>query len=386
MNSTVLVRIGRAAVLLLGGAYLLASCRLGESMDGFSSGEGATAGAGGMGGTGGSGAIEGAAGSDASGTGGAAGSSTGGTAGSDASSTGGAAGSSTGGTAGTAGSSTGGAAGADGGSTGGTAGLDAGSTGGTAGADASSTGGTAGSDSGTGGCSAACGPLEECSPGGLCAAKLVAMPSGYRVDATEVTQAQYAAWLSQNPSVTGQPAYCGWKTGFIPIENWLPVEKGSYPVVGVDWCDALAYCTAVGKRLCGKIGGGANAFNDYADAARSEWMRACSSGAHNEYPYGNIYSGATCNGFDAPAQDTVEVGTMTGCESSESGYQGVFDLSGNVYEWENSCDGIDGVSDWCHIRGGGYIDYGVVDLGCSGNGNDFRDARLIDVGIRCCAP
>jgi hypothetical protein len=54
--------------------------------------------------------------------------------------------------------------------------------------------------------------------------------------------------------------------------------------VCVDWCDAHAYCKPVGKRLCGKIGGGPNLYADYASASSSEWYRACSSGGSFTYP------------------------------------------------------------------------------------------------------
>jgi hypothetical protein len=32
--------------------------------------------------------------------------------------------------------------------------------------------------------------------------------------------------------------------------------SGNFPITNVDWCDAYAYCAGIGKRLCGKIGGG----------------------------------------------------------------------------------------------------------------------------------
>ena len=146
-----------------------------------------------------------------------------------------------------------------------------------------------------------------------------------------MTQSHYQTWLDTSPATTGQPADCNWNTDYTPQGDWNPASKGTYPVVGVDWCDAYAYCKGVGKRLCGKIGGNENAYGDYADPAKSQWMNACSSGGQNDYSYGSTYAGTTCNGDDAPGSATVPAKTMTGCQSAVSGYTGVYDLSGNVF-------------------------------------------------------
>ena len=222
--------------------------------------------------------------------------------------------------------------------------------------------------------------------GGNCApvAAMVETPSGH-IDATEVTQAEYKAWIDTVPATTGQPAYCYWNTSYTPQADWSPSTKGDYPVVGVDWCDAYAYCKGVGKRLCGKIGGGSNLDADYADPAKSQWMNACSSGGQNDYPYGATYAGTTCNGVDAPAQATVPVAAMTGCQSSVAGYTGVYDLSGNVYEWEDSCDGVTGQTDFCRLRGGAFY-VNSANLRCGVDVGHYRDARDDGFGFRCCAP
>ena len=218
----------------------------------------------------------------------------------------------------------------------------------------------------------------------------VAMPvagaDGYCIDSTEVTQGQYSTWLNTSPATTGQPAYCSWNTDYTPQVDWTPSTKGTYPVVGVDWCDAYAYCNGVGKRLCGKIGGTSNADWDYADPAKSEWMNACSSGGQNDYPYGDTYAGTTCNGYDAPAQATVPVETMPACQSSVAGYTGVYDLSGNVYEWEDSCGGVTGQNDLCRLRGGAFDYLYVAGLRCGVGGSGSRVNRNVVIGFRCCAP
>jgi hypothetical protein len=92
----------------------------------------------------------------------------------------------------------------------------------------------------------------------------------YCIDSTEVTNAHYAAFLAMSPT---------------PSSGWpAPVDQGRHPVTFVDWCDAFAFCRWAGKRLCGKIGDGANAPADLANAAKSQWFNACTAGGTKAYP------------------------------------------------------------------------------------------------------
>jgi formylglycine-generating enzyme required for sulfatase activity len=259
-----------------------------------------------------------------------------------------------------------------------------GATGGTGGSNVGGSGGATGGSGGSYSCDT-CNSLEECWNGQYCVAKKVQVTGGYAIDATEVTRDQYAAWLATNPSTSGQPSYCSWNADFTPAGcEWPPGAKGNHPVVCVDWCDAYAYCAAVGKRLCGKIGGGANAYGDYQDATKSQWYNACSSGGQNNYPYGDTYSGSACNGYDANNGGTVPVGSMSGCESSVSGYTGVYDLSGNVWEWEDSCNGYVDGTNWCRLRGGSVDN--DSNLRCDFEYDSYRNYRGDTFGFRCCAP
>jgi formylglycine-generating enzyme required for sulfatase activity len=228
----------------------------------------------------------------------------------------------------------------------------------------------------------------------------------YSIDATEVTRGQYEAWVATNPPLPDSTdADCGWKSTGSYAANSTCMTSTSvcssgcdhHPQVCVDWCDAYAYCRAVGKRLCGAISGGSNAYESFANASTSQWYRACSSGDTNTYPYGSSYSETTCNGCDYAAANndykTVPVGMLTGCQSSVTGYTGVYDLEGNVVEWEDSCTGT-GDSAHCRLRGGsfgtchfsgGLTCASVNFYDYSRLGTDYFGAGGDGVGFRCCS-
>jgi formylglycine-generating enzyme required for sulfatase activity len=213
-----------------------------------------------------------------------------------------------------------------------------------------------------------------------------AAKGAFCIDSTETTNADYALFLNdKGANVAGQPPECAWNDTFVPRSAW-PAAPGRErrPVGFVDWCDAAAYCAWAGKRLCGKLGGGPNPFESPAGA--SEWFYACSRGGTRAFPYGATYDASACNGAESPtASDIVDVGTLERCEG---GFDGIFDMSGNVEEWEASCDGATGAHDPCHRRGGSSKD---------GEGDKFmrcdrpytpeseRSVGDHDVGIRCCA-
>jgi formylglycine-generating enzyme required for sulfatase activity len=226
-----------------------------------------------------------------------------------------------------------------------------------------------------------------CAP---CPADMIEMPGTdakhtFCADKNEVTRAKYADFLGTLPKISGQPSVCTWNTTFTP-SSW-PAAMGTeqWPVTGVDWCDAVAYCKSVGKRLCGKVGGGGNVPTDWtALGDRDEWTRACSNGSTYKFPYGNTYDPLACNGSFNDAGGPVPVGSMTGCKSAF----GTFDQSGNISEWEDSCEpadaGASATDDVCQARGGDYLSNETY-LRCDHGFGAKRDERRTTIGFRCCA-
>ena len=160
----------------------------------------------------------------------------------------------------------------------------------------------------------------------------------------------------------------------------MPSRK--LPVVSVDYCDAEAYCATQGKRLCGRVGGTLNDPGDNANAAASEWYAACSGPTETDYPYGDSASASKCNasGYAPSDMGPRDVTTMSECEG---GYGGIFNMSGNVAEWEWSCSSSSSNAT-CSTRGGSFYD-GPYEVRCSGTISRSRQDAADDVGFRCCA-
>lgn len=210
--------------------------------------------------------------------------------------------------------------------------------------------------------------------------------SRYRIDRTEVTRADYAKWLRTRPSVDDEIRICSeWKETFVPACDWPPgPDEGALPVTCVDWCDALAYCKAHGKRLCGGIDGGPATFGSSAARGQSQWVDACSSGGKYEYAFGATFDASRCNGAGFGRGTVMLVGSLSTCHSPEPGYAEIHDLSGNVWEWENACHTTTGMNDACNIRGGSYYN-DARNLRCASAGVAMRYSQSKGIGFRCCS-
>ena len=267
-----------------------------------------------------------------------------------------------------------------------------------AGAGAGGSAGTAGS-AGSGGSG---GAAMHCPPGTTNrSSSQIPLAAGgfYCIDHAEVRNSDYKAFLDANPSApTGQIAACAFNTSYAPdttggCNQYDPTNKPNIPIACVDWCDAAAFCKWDGKHLCGKVGGGSNAPADFADATKSAWYNACSKGGTKDFPYGNAYMGDACVGLDNTAVHPLAT-PVTTCVG---GYDDLYDMSGNVAEWEDSCTGTSGAADQCLDRGGSYLDTNTAvgmapSLQCNSNVHGSpkmatkpRSTRDPETGFRCCS-
>jgi formylglycine-generating enzyme required for sulfatase activity len=222
---------------------------------------------------------------------------------------------------------------------------------------------------------------------------MVRVTSTLCIDSTEVTNLQYAAFLDAG-TPPPPPAVCSWKANNIP-DNWSPQPSDDLPVVGVDWCDAYAFCAWAGKHLCGNPDGGPTPFARNDTASVNAWYWACSNNGNQAYPYGNAYMASYCNGQDLDANMLLPVGSLTSCQMMMATYCGVFDQCGNAQEWLDSCDdGNDAgalPSDAsCSRQGGSFYKPHIAPpddpMSCAGITEGPRSERGSDIGFRCCSP
>jgi formylglycine-generating enzyme len=210
--------------------------------------------------------------------------------------------------------------------------------------------------------------------------------AGFRITPTEISQAQYKVFLDESAGKSfPQPSECQWNTSFAPPGGADCIFDASAtpnrPVRCVDWCDAHAYCEWAGLRLCGKIGGGPTPLGSFKDPALSQWHAACGGSANMPYPYGGSLDQSACSFNLGQSGPPTDVGTMPGCEG---GYPGVFDMLGNMGEWEDSCVASTGATDACRIRGG-YYAYAADAVTCGTGETHPRNQQSPKFGIRCCS-
>jgi formylglycine-generating enzyme len=212
--------------------------------------------------------------------------------------------------------------------------------------------------------------------------------ASFCIDVTEVTVGQFTAYLATHPTLgsTVPPACTADAAVGDQPGTPDPAPPRDNPATDLNFCYAWDYCAAVGKRLCGALGGGP--VNTLQPAA-SEWYYACTNGpAATAYPYGNDYDAAACV-TDALGPDLV--GTHPACRGIAPPFSLIFDMSGNVAEFDNSAtsyDGSDGVPG-VFPRGGTYASFGGGGFSCMEEGSVYMYTNATqdppEFGFRCCA-
>jgi serine/threonine-protein kinase len=202
--------------------------------------------------------------------------------------------------------------------------------------------------------------------------------SDFWIDQTEVTNAQYAAFLSEQGNQTeGGVTWLALGDADCLIEQvdskYQP-KRGydDHPVIEVSWHGAAAYCKWAGGRL----------------PTEAEWEYAARGPDGRIYPWGD--DAPTCERaqFGECSGRTVAVGSLP----SGASWCGALDLAGNVWEW---------VADWYGdypserqvnptgppfgearaLRGGSWHDVPLVMRGA--NRYLYWPDALLYVGFRC---
>lgn len=229
-------------------------------------------------------------------------------------------------------------------------------------------------------------PVEGGAPGVLVPG--VGGTPPYCIDATETTMGLYQRFLD-DPSVNmaNAPPECAWNGTYqLEYDPYDIPDSSDYPVTAINWCDAWGFCSYWGKRLCGNRTDGGPVDPSVASTTADEWDYACAGTSGNMFPYGNTYDAMDCRTglmLNAGA-GTVPTPTCVG------GFPGLYDMSGNLEEWENSCipsDSGDPRRDKCLLRGGTYF-FPVASDTCQAVDDNVPrnagDGGSSGVTIRCC--
>ena len=164
------------------------------------------------------------------------------------------------------------------------------------------------------------------------------------IDRTEVTNAQFAAFVDDTGYVTdAEQAGRSWARteegwGWVDSADWQhPVGPDSsadddHPVVQMSWNDAVAYCEWAGARL----------------PTEAEWEYAARGGQGYAYPWGDEFDCSRGNFDDERRVNDYVVPGGEGCDGYDrtapvgsfpagASWCGALDLAGNTWEW---------VADW----------------------------------------
>ncbi len=121
--------------------------------------------------------------------------------------------------------------------------------------------------------------------------------SAFWMDLHEVTVEQYRRYCAATGHAMAEPSPFGW--------------EDRHPVANVTWDDAVSYCRWVGRRI----------------PTEAQWEKAARGGTTGAFPWGAEWDTNRANAVDSEPFRVALVASYP-----PNGY-GLFDLTGNVWEW-----------------------------------------------------
>lgn len=191
----------------------------------------------------------------------------------------------------------------------------------------------------------------------------------YWIDKYEVTNGQYEDCVTAGGCTRPNE-----NKSYIRSSYYGNAEYDNYPVIQVDWNQAVAYCEWAGGNL----------------PTEAQWEKAARGPNGNKYPWGNEEPDSGYVNYNDNIGDTSEVGSY---EKGASPY-GAMDMAGNVMEWvsdwyddydANDTNNPQGPSDPGYfrvLRGGGWSN-GNWSIRTALRGVSNPSDRLYYAGFRC---
>lgn len=157
-------------------------------------------------------------------------------------------------------------------------------------------------------------PVDDC---------MVLVPGGEFLMGEECTPTSVNSfWIDEYPVTNYEYAVFVNETGHEPPSHWIgktvPRSLENHPVVNVNWYDALSYAEWRGKRL----------------PTSAQWEKAARGTDGRVFPWGDEFDKSKCNTKEGGLGKTTPVGKYPAGAS----IFGVYDLSGNVWEWTRTED------------------------------------------------